>query len=268
MRLAIIADIHSNLPALQAVLADIDQFGVDEIIVAGDAINGGPFPGEVLELIQERQLSVVKGNHENYILECANAATKNRYQGLNWGSVRWTLSQLSSPQLRTIQEWPISLERPNMLIVHGSPEHLSGGIQPDVSDDVIAERFGKIQHPLIITAHTHIPFVRQWQHLTLINPGSVGMPLDYNAAASYVLLENRGESFLIRHRRVAYDTSGVEKATRERGLLEAGGPVTYLMMQETLTGRPYLVAYLVKVQEAMAEGLSQAEAFQHIPLPI
>lgn len=268
MRLAIIADIHSNLPALEAVLKDIETIGVDEIVVAGDVINGGPFPHEVVTLLEDRGLPVLLGNHEQYVLECLHPDTAERYPKSRWGSLYWTTDQLENRQLERIRAWPVALERAGMLIVHGSPQDLRGGILPETPDSVVAERFSAVQQRWVITAHTHIAFVRQWQHLTLINPGSVGMPLDGNPAASYVLLTLTEAGFIVQHRRVMYDTTLIEKATRQRGLLEIGGPIAYLFMQETLTGRPLVVEYLEQIESAMQTGLSEDEAISRVPLPL
>ena len=267
MRLAVIADIHSNLPALEAVLADINAVGVDEIIVAGDAINGGPFPSEVLDCLLDRNLTVLMGNHEEYVLDCHNPNSNGIYQKIRWGSVRWTAEQLSDEQINYVHTFPMSTEWNDVLINHGSPGNLFGGIQPNAPDTLIEERFGAVQHQWVITAHTHMPWVRQWQHLTLINPGSVGMPLDDNPAASYVILTRTQQSLLVQHRRVTYDTKLVEQATIERGLLEAGGKIAYTLLQETMTGKHLLVDYLRRVQMLIDEqGFTDEEALEQTPM--
>ena len=89
MRIAIISDIHSNLTALQAVLADIEAQMVDEIIVAGDAINGLASPREVLEIIYERQLRMVIGNHEQYVIDVVDKPPADEYPP-EWGTSHWT----------------------------------------------------------------------------------------------------------------------------------------------------------------------------------
>lgn len=268
MRIAVLADIHSNYPALEAVLDDIARVGVDEVIVAGDSINGGPFPCEVMERLQAEQYPILLGNHEQYILEINQPAKSDFYTRLRWGSVHWTASQLNNQHLATIQAWPEATERQGMLMVHGAPDDLRGGINPMATDSQIEERFGAVQHRWVITAHTHQPFVRQWRHLTLINPGSVGMPLDGNNAAAYVVVTFTGEGLMVQHRRVAYDVQAIEAATRTRGLLEMGGVIAYLMMRETMLGRHFLSPYLRQVQAAIDIGLSEEEAFAQVPLPI
>ncbi len=268
MRLAILADTHSNFPALRAVLNDIDTVGVDEIIVAGDSINGGPFPCEVLDLLASRDLTILLGNHDEYILKRHDPRTANHFDGPRWGSVRWTAERVNGDYLDCIRGWPLAAERgDDLLIVHGSPGNLFGGIPPDAPDSLIEERFGAVRQRWVVTAHTHMPFVRGWRGLTLVNPGSVGMPLDGNPAASYIIMTQTREGFLIQNRRVPYDTCPIEQATRDRGLLAAGGNIAYLLMQETLTGQHLLIDYLHRVEQAIHQnGLSEEEALQIVPL--
>lgn len=268
MRIAVIADVHSNYPALEATLDDIAHFGVDEIIVAGDSVNGGPFPAEVIDRLEAERYPVLLGNHEQYVLDFNQPTKSDFYTRLRWGSVHWTASQLHAQHLDLIKTWPHATERRGVLMVHGSPDDLRGGVSPKTTDSQIEERFGNVQHRWVVTAHTHQPFVRQWRHLTLINPGSVGMPLDGNPMAAYAVLTFTDEGLMVQHRRVAYDVQVIETATRERGLLEMGGSIAYLMMRESMLGRHFLSPYLRQVQAAIDSGLSEDEAFVQVPLPI
>jgi putative phosphoesterase len=267
MRLAVIADIHSNLPALEAVLADVRELGVDNIIVAGDAINGVPFPSEVLDCLRGMDVNVLMGNHEQYVLDCHSPNGEDFYESVRWGSVRWTVEQLSDEHLEYVRSLPMFTEWNGVLINHGSPDNLFGGIQPTASDTLIEERFGAVQHQWVITAHTHMPRVRQWRHLTLINPGSVGMPLDDNPAASYVILTRTSDGLLIQHRRVTYNTKRVEQASIERGLLDAGGKIAQILLQETMTGKHLLIDFLHRAQKLIDEyHLTDEEALERTPI--
>ena len=267
MRLAIIADIHSNFPALEAVMADIKTQSVDEIIVAGDTINAGAFPCEVLDVLRSENLPIVLGNHEQYVLDYHQIERRVDYPKKRWGSLHWTLAQITQADIEYIQTWPTELVRGDLLIVHGSPNNLFGGIQFDAPDALIEERFGMVKHQWVITAHTHNPFVRQWHNLTLINPGSIGMPLDGNPDSCYAILTQTTDSFTIQHRRVSYNRALVEQAAHRRGLLEMGGGIAYLFIQESLTGQPVLVEYFECIQAAIEQdGLTEDEAFEIVPL--
>lgn len=267
MKLAILADIHSNFPALEAVFEDLQQIQVDEIIVVGDAINGAPFPCEVLALLRSQAVTLLLGNHEQYVLQVKSDHQHGLYESLRWGNVRWTAEQLDQTDVAFIQTWALEIERSGVLIMHGSPGNLFGGIQPNEADSVITERFGNVKHRWVVTAHTHRPFIRQWRDLTLINPGSVGMPLDRNPAACYAILTFTDESLMVTPRRVTYNTRLVKEAAYERGWLEAGGNISRLFLHEIMTGQPVLVEYLTRVQNAIdQQHLSEIEALSLVPL--
>lgn len=267
MRLAILADVHSNLPALQAVLDDLESVEVDEVIVAGDVINAGPFPCEVLDIVHDQGFVLLRGNHEQYVLDYRNPRTSSKFAASRWANVRWTSEQLDADDVAFVCSWPLELERNGILIVHGAPDDLSGGITINTPDEEISRRFGKVAQRWVVTAHTHNPFVRQWEHLTLINPGAVGMPLDGNPAASYAILDVRDDTILIEHRRVDYDTNPLEKAAHQRGFLEVGGGLAHLFLQEMLTGRPHVVPYLHRVYAFIDQhDVSEEVAFAQVPL--
>jgi predicted phosphodiesterase len=265
MRLAVIADIHSNAPALEAVLADIDAQGVDEIIVAGDAINGGPFPREVLDILYGRKLRGVLGNHEQYVRDVSQARDTGLFSKTRWGTVHWTLEQLAASDVAYLDALPVDIQIGDLLIVHASPDDIYNGVKADTPESFIEQHFGGVRRPYVLTAHTHVPFIRRWNHLTLINPGSVGMPLDGNPAAGYAILTRDNGRFAVEQRRIPYDTRLVEQAAQARGYVEASGAVGYLMLQETLTGQPLVAQYVKRLKQAISEGLSEEEAVEKVP---
>src|SRR5688500_2479272 len=106
MRLAILADIHSNYPALEAVLADLATQGVDEVIVAGDAVNGAPFVREVQDTLYEQGWRMVRGNHEQYMLDCDGYPTCSTYPPELWKSFYWALGYLHADDLAFMAALP------------------------------------------------------------------------------------------------------------------------------------------------------------------
>lgn len=267
MRIGIVADIHSNAPAFEAVLADAAQQGIDELMVVGDFVNGGPFPREVLDILYDIKPRVLLGNHERYIQNLTEPNhDSSRFPRSRWGVVYWTLDYLRADDLAYLNSLPIAIEQDNMLFVHGSPKDLRGGIVMDTPEDFLMTHFGDVQQPYIITAHTHHPFVRQWREITFVNPGSVGMPLDGNPAASYAILTRLNGHIDVEHRRVDYNLQLVEQAAYARGLMNMG-PIAELMVYESLTGQPVVLKYLERLSAVMNEfGLSEDEAMTQIPL--
>ncbi|MCI0710955.1 MAG: metallophosphatase family protein [Chloroflexi bacterium] len=264
MRIAIIADIHSNYPALQAVLADIDTQDVDEILVAGDAINGGPNPREVLDVIYERNLKTVIGNHEEYVL---TIRTPGHEFPPEWGTSFWTLDQLTHEDITFIENLPASLVVGDMAVFHASPKSLSHSIYPDSTEDTLADLYGKVAQSVIITGHTHLPFVRQWGDKVVINPGSVGMSLDANPMPSYAILTWIEDRFLIQHRRVNYDYRVLTENFEKSGLFES--PQRYfarVFHKQMLTGLAYITPLARTVLALEESGIPLAEALPTVDL--
>jgi putative phosphoesterase len=262
MRYAILADIHSNIHALDAVLADLaTQPAVDEMIVNGDSINAGPAPRAVLERLYALNATVLMGNHEQYVLQAAETlVNENGQYRPSWQPSYWTLEQCTTADLDYVRNLPRSIVRGDVAIMHGAPDNLRGGVRHDTPDSQVSPSFLDIEQPVIITAHTHVPFMRNWRGKQLVNPGSVGMPLDDNPAASYCILNFSAESLAVEFRRVAYDVAPVKQMAEEVGLLAAGGTMSYVLLAETLHGKRYIVPFMRRVQELISQGIDEQTA--------
>lgn len=220
---ALISDIHGNLEALEAVLADIDQqSNIDEIFCLGDIVGYGPNPRECVDLVMQRAKVTILGNHDQAALFDP--------EGFNAGAERaifWTRSMLESdtPQ-KNEQRWEFLGELPRMrreedfLFVHGSARNpLNEYVFPeDIYNQRKMERIFALVDKYCFQGHTHIPGIFRedlsflspdevdssyelGEAKTLINVGSVGQPRDGDNRASYVLLDGNTAQF----RRVEYD---------------------------------------------------------------
>lgn len=264
MRYALLADIHSNIHALDAVLEDLaQQQPVDEIIANGDSINGGPAPREVIMRLQSINATVIRGNHEQYVLNAdAELRETPDIDRPLWSPSYWTLAKCTTDDLIWMDALPMRIVREDIAIMHGSPNDLRGGIRQDTPDENIPEDFLSIEASTIVTAHTHIPFVRNWRGKQLINPGSVGMPLDDNPAAAYIILTVTPVSAAFEFRRVPYDVRPVLQLARDSGLLAEGGLMSRVLLAESLTGRRFIVPFITRVQRLTEQGVSEADALQ------
>lgn len=242
MRIAILSDIHSNLPALDAVLADLKTQGVDRVVVAGDAINGGVFPTEVLDLIYTEQWEMVRGNHEQYLIDFADNPTD--FPLPQWAPVHWTNKHLRPTDIHFLRNLPISIEYEDILIMHGTLHDLSGGFFPSHIDTKLQELYGQIPHKTIVNGHTHLPMVCHWRDKILVNVGSAGLPLDGIPFPSYAVLTQRAQQWSVQHRRVDYDRASVIEAFHERGFMAEGGILAELFLREIETGRIHVTPYL------------------------
>lgn len=270
MRIAVISDIHSNLAALQAVLADVETQMVDEIIVAGDAINGGPNPREVLDIIYERQLRMVVGNHEQYVIDVVDQPPSEQFPPA-WGTSYWTVESLTSTDMDFLRGLPRLIELDDLVIMHASPKDLWRGFYLDTTDEEIVKHWDFLPQRYRVTAHTHRPLTAPWQGKMFINPGAVGMPLDRNPMASYVILSKVEGRFIVQHRRVAYDIAATITAAEQSGLLDpasnAGHRFAQAFMYQMETGITHIYEFTQAIYTLEAQGLSRLDAIAQAKMP-
>ncbi len=261
MRLAVLADVHSNLPALEAVLADVQRHQVDGIIVAGDHITGGPYPAQVLRLLRSLDCWMIQGNRENYLLTYdAKDKLDERRGSDQWASLHWTYLRLGREMLDFIASLPeqrvIALDGVAPIrVVHGSPRDLSEGLFPDHDPVAMAlferagffllrqktvkldETLAQIDEPVLVCGHTHIPWIKEQGGRLVLNPGSVGAPLNGDVRAQYALLTWREGRWQVEPRVVPYDIDRVRADFRASGLLKAGGVFARSSLLTIETGR-------------------------------
>lgn len=246
MRIAAISDIHANLPALEAVLEDIARLNCDRVIVAGDFINFGPWPIETLKLIRGLGDLVIRGNHEGYVLsQSENQADLIPPYRVLFAPSCWTASLLSPQELAWLAALPekIQVNGPDdseILVVHGSPRNQIEGIVPWISEEKLAEIFeGEIMpRRLVISGHTHRPVIRPWQGMLITNCGSVGISIDGDWRASYLLAEWDGE-WKAETRRVTYDREKTIKGLERNCSPNEAGPFMRLVKHDIRTGKSW-----------------------------
>jgi putative phosphoesterase len=230
IRLAIISDIHGNLPALEAVLADIQALGIIAIYHLGDLVGYNPFPNETVSLVSEQRISGITGNYDQAVLgrvpdpvgEFLNA----KITPMGREIYAWTVREVNNPSrdFLAAQPWQrsLSLGRWRLLLTHGSPRQIKDYVRPSWPDAMVGDLLSEVKEDIVLTGHTHIPVVRQVNGKCLINPGSVGFPKDGNPLAAYALLELDRE-LKVTIRRVTYDINRTIQAIIERGLPPKAG---------------------------------------------
>lgn len=181
MRIAFISDTHGNLHSLELVLADIQLAKVDQIVCLGDVASLGPQPHEVITRLRELQIAIVMGNHDNYLL---NPHLTEEH--LSWlrKSELWCIEQLSTDDLDFLRTFKPHLkfqldQNTTLLAFHGSPRSNEEFLYPDTSSSTLEEVFAGHTEQVMIFGHTHVQMVSQHKEMTLINPGSVGMPFEF-----------------------------------------------------------------------------------------
>ncbi len=258
MRLAVISDIHGNLPALDAVLDDLAARQPDQIVVAGDLVNRGPQPAEVVARLQPLGYPTVYGNHERYVLDAARAQDPNE-GGETFEPARWAMRRLTPDQLSYLQALPFSHVVDDLLIVHASPRHDQDGIFRRTTE---AELHAKLDgHRRVVCGHTHVSLVRQWEGGLVVNAGSVGNPFEGDTRARYAWLERRLNGWQAEIVELPYDVDVVLRAFDESDYLATAGPMARLFRLEFATGRNHLIpAYLACREAVDANAMTLADA--------
>lgn len=236
-RLAVLADIHGNLPALEAVIPEIERERPDAVIVAGDVINWGPFSREVLERITPLGWTCIRGNNEYYLLDYDTPRSPAAWSGPDFPVLPWLREQLAGTWQTRIACWPdtVSLrfpDAPPIRVVHGAPASPWEPIFPDAPDDDIVSALAGTEEATVIAGHTHLPMDRRAGRHRVLNPGSTGVPLLGRHEATWLLLESREGEWHAEHRSVPFDVRPVLAELERQGMTERFGAVGRLIYRE------------------------------------
>jgi diadenosine tetraphosphatase ApaH/serine/threonine PP2A family protein phosphatase len=214
--IGVLYDIHGNLPALEAVLADARAAGARRFMLGGDYALFGAWPAETLDALRELDAEWIRGNGERW---CARPDDEDVPEAVA-GAIERCRELLGEAELQRLGALPEQLVREGIRFCHASPLSDVRGFAP-IAEDSDAELLAGANEGLVVFGHTHVQFERRGPGgADLVNPGSVGMPFDGDHRAAYALLRPDGEVEL---RRVAYDHAASVAAVRER--LGAAGEI-------------------------------------------
>jgi putative phosphoesterase len=213
MRLAALYDVHGNLPALEAVLADVAAEPVDLILVGGD-VASGPMPVETLDLLRTAGATFVRGNADR-VLDFEGGAAGDPEE---WHLARvWVAERLGEERLAFLAGLPLDvvLEVDGLGAVrfcHGSPGSDTETITRLTPDERLRGLLAGVEEPVVVCGHTHMQFDRSLDGIRIVNAGSVGFPYEAQPGAYWALL-GPGVSF----RRTPYDVGAAARAIRATG---------------------------------------------------
>jgi diadenosine tetraphosphatase ApaH/serine/threonine PP2A family protein phosphatase len=209
--LAILYDIHANLPALEAVLADAESAGAERFLLGGDYASLGAWPVETLERLRELQgPGWLRGNWERWLASAEGIPDIAFIHAMR----EWVLGRLDAAIVTELAALPMTLSVDGILFSHASPESDMRSFLPQPGDDEqeLLETADGARR--LVFGHTHLQFRRETgDGVELVNPGSVGLPFDGDVRAAYALLHDDGGLEL---RRVDYDYEHVAAVIRER----------------------------------------------------
>ena len=225
-RVAVITDIHANLPALQAVLARIDELDVDGLYCGGDLVGYGPHPNEVCALIAGREIPTIHGNYDHAIArdleDCGCAYVTPHDRELGQRSVDWTLAHTDRASKDFMRALPFDLRfavgDSDVHLVHGSPRKVNEYLFEDKPARLYERLAAAEEAAVLVFGHTHKPWIREYGGVLFVNCGSVGKPKDGDPRAAFALLEAEGDRVRARIERIAYDAAAVAREVAAAGL--------------------------------------------------
>lgn len=214
MNIAILSDLHANKFAVKAVFDDLANFGVDQILIAGDLIGYYYWPSEVVQLcMQDNRVQCVKGNHELNLKKALGSSIELSKLSEKYGSsYRKCITDLSPTEI----EWLISLPTEMTLkfdgisffITHGSLRSITEYLYPNSPNSQLLANYSN--QNFTIFGHTHHSFVHTHDCRHIINPGSVGQPRDVGNLASYAIVDTSSRS--VRFQKVPFNVNEIISA--------------------------------------------------------
>jgi putative phosphoesterase len=231
MRLALISDLHGNLIALDAALADIEGRGVDRIVCLGDVASDGPQPREVLDRLRALGCPIIMGNADAQLI--GREPLDMSPEMAVWADgARWAADQLTSEDRNFIASFAdnLSLElgRLTALLFHGAPDDFNTELRPSTGDEAFRAALARHPAELYAGGHTHLQMFRRMDKAVFVNPGSIGMAYDrvpggpgrvrFAAWAEYAVITVDEQGMSCELLRIAFDPGEVAAAIAASGM--------------------------------------------------
>ena len=226
MRIAVIADIHGNLPAFEAVMKDIASRGLEGVVHLGDLVGHGPRPNEVVAAVKAQGITGVVGNYDLAVLgedarQSAESLLKKPLSQAAWETFLWTREHTSEESREFLKALPavfwIEEGSRKIAFVHGSTEFPNEYLYPDTPQARFKELLDRSGADVLFAGHTHLPMARAVDGRLVVNPGSVGKPKDGDPRASYLIVDTE-DGLRLATVRVTFDVESVANDCVESGL--------------------------------------------------
>ncbi|MEZ4660389.1 MAG: metallophosphoesterase family protein [Caldilineaceae bacterium] len=266
MRIAVLTDIHGNLSAFEAVLEDVTQRQVDQIVIGGDVVNGAPDSAACWQLARSLNCPIIFGNHEGYVVDYGTPRANSNSELPQFAPVRWAAAQCSEAEKQEMRNLPRALclpEAPDLLFVHASVRSDRDTIAAHTPAADFADMFPNTEAALIVRGHNHFSQVRMWEERLILTAGAIGLHQGEPRAAQYVILEQRQAGWTYEHRVVHYDVDRALRRFEETGYLAATGVAGRLFQREIATSTMQWVPFLRLYNSAIQAGdLTLEDAFE------
>jgi putative phosphoesterase len=229
LRLALVADIHGNLAALEAALAEIERASPDRILILGDLVQNGPRPAEVIDAVRALESGgayVIAGNTDIAVADGDYAAAfpwLDEVPASHRAAAEWAREQLSDEQVEYLRRLPaerrLAFGDDLVLATHGSPGSQTQGLPADLDPAITVQRVTRTDASVIACGHTHVAEVREFGQKLIVNPGSCGYAFDGSADACWgLIILEEDEDASARLFRTSYDPNPTAEQVAERGL--------------------------------------------------
>jgi putative phosphoesterase len=216
--IAVLSDVHGNLHALRAVIENAEKRGINSFLNTGDLIGYGPYPKEVIELLQSKNTVSVAGNVDLEVFQSITGEKKEKKIAMEFAR-----KQVSKSYRTYLFSLPrcvrLEIAGKRLFMTHGSPESIDEHLYADTPMKRLNEIAKEVKADVIITGHSHQQYVRELSGACFLNPGSVGRPYDNNPQAGYAVVKLNPLSFELV--RVNYDAAAAAQASRKKGLPES-----------------------------------------------
>jgi len=221
-RVAVVTDIHANMPAFRASLEAVARMDVDGLFCGGDLVGYGPHPNEVCELIEDRRIPTIYGNYDYAIArdldDCGCAYVTAHDRALGQQSVAWTLEHTNQRSKDFMRGLPFDLRfklgEKRVRLVHGSPRKVNEYLFEDKPARTFERIAAGADCDVLVFGHTHKPWVHEYAGVLFVNCGSVGKPKDGDPRGAFAILTAEEATI----ERVAYDAAAVAREVAAAGL--------------------------------------------------
>jgi predicted phosphodiesterase len=229
MLIAFMSDIHGNLPALEAAVADAKAHGAEQIIMAGDITGYGPMPDGVCNALKKWRIPAIVGNYDQKVIDVLKHGT-SATEGMKKKKreiLLWTVEHIGTRNRRYLSGLPDHLDLQlasgqMLLVIHGSPISTDDAIYPSITRQGLEAKLGDGHPDILVCGHTHIPFVKHVGGILVVNCSSTGHPVDGDPRPAYALIQTtRGGASRGHIIRFDYDKDRTVKAL-EKTLLPKG----------------------------------------------
>jgi predicted phosphodiesterase len=249
MRVAIVSDLHGNTFALEAILEDVAKQRVDQMIVAGDSVNGHPNSRQCWDMVMSLSCCVLQGNHEQYMYRLNTPDAEPEWTEERFQTIRYFHTQFSSTDLEKMQTLPFTYSLPDLLVCHATPKDAFQSLYSHSTPLELEAAFAGTSENMIVRGHNHNWFTAHWNGRTMFSIDSAGLPLGGRVNAPYAIL-SLNKTWSLEQRLVNYDLQAAVAAMNDAYIANVGA-MGHIWKLELQTAQPHLNPFFKKYFAAL-----------------